>query len=293
MLYQRSDLRIRDPFVLPLPADGRYLLFGSTGGSSKGFDCFSSRDLEEWEGPIAAFRPTPDFWANTQFWAPECHVWQGHYYLLATFARDKRERGTQILIADQPDGPYLPHSDGPVTPRGWECLDGTLFIDDVRKPWMVFCREWVQVEDGEMHAIPLSDDLSCAIGAPTFLFRASEASWSTPLAVEGDRHNNRVTDGPFLFRTASGPLLLLWSTIGPSGYALGYAVSAEGNIRGPWVQSATPLFAQDGGHGMIFRDFKGRLLLGLHQPNGSSLERAQWLEIEERDGGLAMVTQLR
>jgi arabinan endo-1,5-alpha-L-arabinosidase len=107
MNLKRGDIHIRDPFVLPVPAEGRYYLFGTTAGKNAwsgpglGFDCFVSRDLEDWEGPIAAFRPPENFWANTQFWAAECHVWQGRYYLLASFARDERQRGTQILVADR------------------------------------------------------------------------------------------------------------------------------------------------------------------------------------------------
>ena len=92
---KKSDIQIRDPFVLPLPGKGRYLLFGSTdpniwSGQGLGFDCFESRDLEDWHGPIPSFRPPPDFWSNTQFWAPECHPWKGRYYLFASFARDGR-----------------------------------------------------------------------------------------------------------------------------------------------------------------------------------------------------------
>jgi len=158
---KEADIHIRDPYILPLPDERRYLLFGTTGrhawsGPGLGFDCYESRDLENWEGPIAAFRPPADFWSNTQFWAPECHPWQGRYYLLASFAKDGRQRGTQILVAEKPEGPYRLHSDGPVTPRDWECLDGTLFVDDTGTPWMVFCHEWVQVGDGEMCAIPLT-----------------------------------------------------------------------------------------------------------------------------------------
>lgn len=37
-------------------------------------------------------------------------------------------RGTQILRADKPEGPFVPLSDGPVTPADWECLDGTLYV---------------------------------------------------------------------------------------------------------------------------------------------------------------------
>jgi len=165
--------------------------------------------------------------------------------------------------ADKPEGPYCLHSDGPVTPRDWECLDGTLFVDDGGAPWMVFCHEWVQVEDGEMCAIPLTDDLRAAAGAPERLFRASEAIWSKPFEKDG-RPNNRVTDGPFLHRMAGGRLLMLWSTLGHEGYAMGYAVSDSGHVLGPWRQSAAPIYSKDGGHGMLFQDFDGRLWLTLH-----------------------------
>lgn len=229
-----------------------------------------------------------DFWSNTQFWAPECHVWQGQYYLFATFARDKRQRGTQILVADRPEGPYAPHSDGPVTPRAWECLDGTLFVDEAGAPWMVFCHEWVQVGDGEMCAIPLSDDLRRAAGAPTLLFHASDAAWSRPFASHG-RAENHVTDGPFLHRAADGQLVMLWSTMGEAGYAMGYAVSESGTILGPWRQSPAPLFGKDGGHGMLFRDFDGRLLMTLHTPNETPHERPTWVEVTACEAGLCVI----
>jgi hypothetical protein len=60
------EIHIRDPFVLPVAESSIYYLFGSTdadpwkGGT--GFDCYRSRDLIEWEGPIPAFRPPPNFW---------------------------------------------------------------------------------------------------------------------------------------------------------------------------------------------------------------------------------------
>ena len=36
---------------------------------------------------------------------------------------------TQILRAEKPEGPYVLHSDGPVTPHDWECLDGTFYVE--------------------------------------------------------------------------------------------------------------------------------------------------------------------
>jgi hypothetical protein len=95
-------------------------------------------------------------------------------------------------------------------------------------------------------------------------------------------------DGPFLHRLADGKLLMLWSTTGKDGaYTMGYAVS-DGNILGPWRQSAEAIFAQDGGHGMLFRDFGGCLWMTLHRPNNSPNERPMWVEVTERDGGLAV-----
>lgn len=59
----RTKIQIRDPFVLPLAQERRYVLFGTTdtnawgGVATTGFDCYLSvgESLDEWEGPIAAF----------------------------------------------------------------------------------------------------------------------------------------------------------------------------------------------------------------------------------------------
>ena len=64
-----SDIRIRDPFILE-SSPGTFVLFGTTdenvwGGPATGFDCYTSSDLDRWEGPIAAFRPPEDFWSDT------------------------------------------------------------------------------------------------------------------------------------------------------------------------------------------------------------------------------------
>lgn len=285
---QTLEIKIRDPFVLPMAEERKYYLFGTTdhdcwGRSGVGFDCYRSEDLENWEGPFPAFRPPSGFWATHNFWAPEAHVYRGRYYLFASFKVDGRCRGTQILSADQPQGPYLPHSYGPVTPCEWECLDGTLFVDDAGLPWMVFCHEWVQVSDGGMYAVRLQEDLIAPIGEPIRLFNASEAPWSTGFLEFPDK---RVTDGPFIYPTASGKLLMLWSTMGVKGYTMGYAISDSGKITGPWRQHPDPIFEKDGGHGMIFRTFEGDLMLSLHQPNETPNERAQFFPLRETPDGL-------
>jgi len=45
------------------------------------------------------------------------------------------------------------------------------------------------------------------------------------------------TDGPFVARSAEGTLLMLWSSHGGAGYAMGIAESTNGTVRGPWIST--------------------------------------------------------
>lgn len=287
-MLTKADIQIRDPFVLPVESEGIYYLYGSTDkdiwkGPGTGFDVYRSKDLEHWEGPFPAFRPPADFWADTNFWAPEVHEYRGKYYMFATFKTEGVRRGTQILVADQPLGPFKPHSDGPVTPRDWECLDGTLYVDNEENPWMIFCHEWVQAKDGTVCAIPLSQELDRAIGEPMKLFAASEAAWaeSKTHRIHGPGY---VTDGPFMYHCENGDLAMIWSSFCNDQYAQGFAVSESGTIQGPWKQLSKPLYESDGGHGMIFKTFEGKIMLSLHTPNSTPNERAVFIELEEDNG---------
>jgi beta-xylosidase len=289
-----ADIQIRDPYILPLPEQALYVMVGTTDtncwqGQAQGFNAYTSKDLQAWDGPLPAFRPPPGFWSALNYWAPEAHRYEGRYYLFASFKADGVCRGTQILVADQATGPYLPHSAGPVTPRDWECLDGTLHVDAQGTPWMVFCHEWVQVGDGEMCAMPLTPDLRAAAAKPVLLFHASEAPWAVRIGT-APGPQGVVTDGPFLYRARNGHLLMLWSSMGRDGYAMGVARSASGSITGPWTQDPQPIYGRDGGHGMVFRALDGRLMMTLHTPNQSPNERPVFIPLEETDDGFRVPT---
>ena len=280
-----QDIHIRDPFILL--EGGRYYLYGSRGneawGKATGLDVYESDDLVSWSGPSVVFTPPEGFWADMHFWAPEVHQYHGKFYMFVSFKSETACRGTQILVADTPKGPFTLHSDGPVTPRDWECLDGTLYIDRDGKPYMVFCHEWLQVKDGEMCAVRLSDDLKQAVGEPFLLFRASEPDWALKDKTEF------VTDGPWMYRTASGKLLMLWSSSAANGYVEAIAYSDNGDVTGRWQHQKQLLFDQDGVHGMIFTSKEGKLFFILHNPNNSPMERPVILPLEERDGTLAVI----
>ena len=153
-----SEIHLRDPFVLLV--QDTYYLYGTRGatcwGPATGFDVYESRDLISWSDPQPCFENDGTFWADRNYWAPEVHVRDGKYYLFASFKSESRRRGTAILKADSPLGPFRPWSDGPVTPAEWECLDGTYFADEEGRPYMVLSHEWVQAGDGEIWALPLT-----------------------------------------------------------------------------------------------------------------------------------------
>lgn len=273
-------IHIRDPFILPVAAEKRYYLFGTHASHTKDFPVYWSSDLKTWEGPVIAFEKHQGFWADRDFWAPEVHPYQGRYFMFASFNAEKAHRGTQVLVADSPQGPYHAHGDAPATPRDWDCLDGTFFVDDGGQPWIVFCHEWTQIHDGEVCMQKLSPDLVRPIGEPLTLFKASSAPWMD--AKTFGPNKGLVTDGPFLHRMADGTLLMLWSSFSKQGYIQSYARSESGRLAGPWQQRPTPWFNEDAGHGMLFRRFDGGLMLVMHRPNGGGRERACLFSVEER-----------
>lgn len=291
----RSEIQIRDPFVYTDHENGCYYLYGTTdkdcwGTNAEGFDAYRSTDLKEFEGPFPIFRATEDFWANQNFWAPELHRVGEDYYLFATFSKDGESRGTQILKSNSPLGPFVPITEYPVTPQEWLALDGTLYFDKTNQPWMVFCHEWLQVQDGEMCALRLSDDLKTAISEPTLLFHASDAPWCTNSRTSPTHVGEKgyVTDGPCLIRISDGSLLMTWSTHGKSGYCIGISKSSNGEIDGNWSHIGT-LFEENGGHGMLFEKLDGSLCFTLHGPNSTPDERPLFFPIQEVNGSLQLL----
>ena len=101
-------------------------------------------------------------------------------------------RGTQILVADTPEGPFKAFSNKSTTPVDWMSLDGTLWVED-NVPYMVFCHEWAQIYDGTMELVSLKDDLSAAVGEPETLFKATDAKWVKNLASTGFKYHGFVT----------------------------------------------------------------------------------------------------
>lgn len=281
------EIRVRDPFIYPDPKTKTYYLYAqSQNRRNSGFlgvEAYTSKDLINWNAPQAVL-PLPDDTDAAMVWAPEMHEHNGAYYLLVTLTSRRTlpgrkpvdtdrwpamsVRGTHIFRAESPAGPFRRLADTSCTPPDWMALDGTLFVED-GVPYMVFCHEWIQLIDGTMDVVRLKDDLSGPVGRPQVLFKASDAPGSRAAPNEGV-----VTDGCFLYRSAtSGKLFMTWSTFIPGKeYCVVLTESQSGRINGPWIRQRL-IYTNNGGHGMIFKSFEGRLLFALHQPNSGGGER--------------------
>lgn len=134
---------------------------------------------------------------------------------------------------------------------------------------MVFNHDWMQLETGQIKQIELAEDLSHSVGGATSLFSANDAPWPREMQSIGELTfgmslSGYVSDGPFLFRTETGRLGMLWSSWSDRRYAQGVAYSESGRLEGPWVQQEQPLVNENAGHGMLFTTFDGKKLLSLH-----------------------------
>ena len=236
------------------------------------FSVYKSYDLEYFEGPKVIFDGAKNnFWADRDFWAAEVHKYNGKFYLFGSCKAEGRCRTTEIFVSDSPEGHFVPVSQNGITPKGWECLDGTFFVED-GKPYMVFSHEWVQVGDGEIWAVELSRDLSEPVGEAFMLFKASDNPAVSELE-EGT--GNYVTDGPFLYREGD-KVKMIWSSFYRGRYLV---LDAESDsLRGKWRHGGSR-FDFDGGHAMIFTTLEGERMLSLHAPNTADMERAAFHKI--------------
>lgn len=296
----RDSIILSDPAVLADQKSQTYYMTG-TGGL-----LWKSKDLDNWEGPYVVAQPDTTSWmgSHPQIWAAELHEKDGKYYYFATFTNDKiiieknqegdiPRRASHILVSDKPDGPYTPVSTDNYLPEDRPTLDGT-FWEENGKPYMIFCGEWLHNQNGTMEAIELSQDLSHPVGEPKLLFRASDSPWSREKR-NGEITFNRVTDGPWLFKTDTGKLGMIWTSWVFGDYTMGVAYSESGTINGPWIQEPEPITPPNYGHGMIFKDLNGRTILSAHSHsvvNGRYIRRPAFWEIDLSGDKLKLIKKL-
>lgn len=295
---------IRDPFVLK---DGnKYYMYGTTEWDGVEWRVYGAPSLKgEWNYIKNIVDVEPDD-VKYQRWAPEVHKYKDNYYMFTTYNRTPKEhdpsvpdnRGVTIFKSNGPTGPFTVWSEniknntraGHITEDNLGCtIDGTLYVDINKQPWLIYVKEWVDCPDkiGLMNIVKLSDDLK-TIGDPITLFSAHDGPWC---------RSSGITDGCFVHRMKDGSLVMLWSNTSDvtKGYSTGMLINREGDAKindpNAWVHQDRMLYTtnmyndKDGGHSMIFED-NGQLYMCQHGPNGSDQEHPIIVPIKEAYGTL-------
>ncbi len=285
-----DSIQLSDPFILTDPKTKTYYMTG-TGGL-----LWQSTDLKRWRGPYVVAQPDPNSWMGPKpmIWAAEIHPYQGKYYYFATFTNSASKidtvqgkaldrRASHVLVSNQPTGPYRPLNKADYLPANKSTLDGTFWVDKDGTPYLVYCHEWLQNLNGTIEKIALKPDLSGTLGPGKILFWASDSPWSREKDATGHDRPNKVTDGPYVFRTQTGRLGMLWTSWVYDVYTQGVAYSASGTLDGPWQQTPAPITPPNYGHGMLFRSLEGKPLMVLHshrEVNGRYVRIPQLFEVD-------------
>lgn len=196
-----DSIRLSDPFILADKPSKMYYMTG-TGGM-----LWKSKDLKLWNGPYEVAKIDSTSWMGPKpmIWAAEIHQYKNKYYYFATFTNSKlkitddngkaiERRACHILVSDKPDGPYLPMKDPVYVPENKSTLDGTFWIEN-NKPYLIYCHEWIQNNDGTVEMMELKPDLTGTLGEMKILFKASESPWSREENPVTKDQPNKVTDG--------------------------------------------------------------------------------------------------
>jgi len=291
-MLKTSEIRVRDPYIVVY--EGKYYMYKSADNDS--IVVFKSTDLENWEEPVTVYTLSPDSWADKELWAPEVHLYNGKYYMFLSLHGRNGKRGTEISVCDTPDGTFVPLTNGPATPPGRSCIDGTLYIEN-ETPYIVYSADWpdnyVEKEDcyiGEIWAVQLTDDLTDRAGEPFMLFRSGHTLCSAEpnyMEYEGKTVKRFGSDAPFITKLSDGTLYLTWSPFPGNTYIVAAAVAKS--IRDEWIHLDKPLFDDNGGHAMFFDDLSGNKKLCIHWPERWFDERARFIDVKEADGKLEIM----
>lgn len=190
-------------------------------------DCFSSKDLVNWEKHHAIIDTDAVKWAKRCLWAPAVLRKGGKYYLFfgANDVHEGEVGGIGVAVADRPEGPYRDLLGRPLVNgivNGAQPIDQFVFRDDSGDCYMYY-GGW-----GHCNLVRLSDDFTSLVPFP---------DGETFKEVTPDGY----TEGPFMFKRG-GKYYFMWSEGAWAGndYRVSYAIAdspmgpfkAQGQILG-------------------------------------------------------------
>lgn len=175
-------------------------------------DCFSSKDLVNWERHHAIIDTDRVKWAHKCMWAPAIVENNGKYYLFfsANDVHEGETGGIGVAVAERPEGPFRDLLDRPLINEivnGAQPIDQYVFKDDDGE-WYMYYGGW-----GHCNMVRLNDDF-------TALQPWKDGSYYREVTPQG------YTEGPFMLKR-NGKYYFMWSEGGWGGpdYSVAYSMS--------------------------------------------------------------------
>lgn len=203
-------------------------------------DCFSSKDLVNWEKHERIIDTASVKWADSCLWAPAVLAKEGKYYLFfgANDAKDGHPGGIGVAVADHPAGPYKDLLGRPLISdnvNGAQPIDQ--FVWEENGEYLMYYGGW-----GHCNVVKLKSDFS---GLEPFEDGTVYREITPENYVEGSFMIKR--DGKYYF---------MWSEGGWTGsdYSVGYAIADS--PLGPFerigkIMEPDPEVAMAAGHNSV------------------------------------------
>lgn len=206
-------------------------------------DCFSSKDLVNWERYHAIIDTSKVKWAHKCMWAPAIVENNGKYYLFFS-ANDVHEGeigGIGVAVAERPEGPFRDLLGRPLINEivnGAQPIDQYVFKDDDGE-WYMYYGGW-----GHCNMVRLNDDF-------TALQPWDDGSYYREVTPQG------YTEGPFMLKR-DGKYYFMWSEGGWGGPDYSVAYSMSDSPYGPFervgkILYSDPEVATSAGHHSVIQ----------------------------------------
>jgi beta-xylosidase len=223
---------IGDPFVLK--HEDVYYLYATS--FIDGFNCWTSTDFINWQGPIQVYKVGERSFGYKDFWAPEV-IYQNETFIMHYSARDKKSHSLRIGVATSktPLGPFIDvYDQRPMFDFGFAAIDGHVFIDDDKKRYFYFdkdCSEHIYNGYHESHIyVTEIDETFTKIDYNIKCIIKPEQEWE----IKSGKW--RWNEGAFMVKENNLYYLMYSAGFYASrDYAIGYAVS--NSPVGPFVKA--------------------------------------------------------
>lgn len=206
-------------------------------------DCFSSKDLVNWERHHAIIDTSKVKWAHKCMWAPAIVENNDKYYLFFS-ANDVHEGeigGIGVAVAERPEGPFRDLLGRPLINdivNGAQPIDQYVFKDD-NGDWYMYYGGW-----GHCNMVRINDDF-------TALQPWEDGSYYREVTPQG------YTEGPFMMKR-NGKYYFMWSEGGWGGPDYSVAYSMSDSPYGPFervgkILYSDPEVATSAGHHSVIQ----------------------------------------